>query len=68
MMEYEARETTMKITVFAFGALPFVVMLATLPPAQAMTATGVRRPRHWSLIGDVCINDRNGDVILARKK
>ena len=68
MMEFETRETTMKVTVGAFSALLFVVMLATLPPAQAKTATGARCPRHWSLIGDVCINDRNGDVMLARRK
>lgn len=58
----------MKFAIGAVGAFLFVAMLAVAPPAQARKAVRARCPSHWSLMGDVCISDRTGDVMMARKK
>lgn len=52
----------------AAGALLFAAMTYAAPPAHAKKAVRARCPSHWSLIGDVCISDRTGDVMMARRK
>ena len=58
----------MKLALAALGALLFVTMPTAAAPAQAKKSARARCPSHWSLIGDVCISSRTGDVIMARRK
>ncbi len=58
----------MKSSICIVFALISIAALAAAPPVQAKKAHAQACPRGWSLIGEVCINDRTGDVALPGDK
>ena len=58
----------MKMAVGMVGVLLFVATLTTSMPALAKEAPKLVCPSGNSLIGEVCISNRTGDVEMAEKK
>ena len=57
----------MKSTVAVVGTLLFVAMLATSPPALAKKKPKADVcPSRYSLVGEICISSRTGDVVLPQ--
>jgi hypothetical protein len=58
----------MSRTIVCFGMLAAIVVFADAVPGRAQQTTRQFCPAGYSLIGDVCISDKTGDVVLPNKK